>query len=405
MTAANTTVKYYHSAMSGVATLNGTAGSLISVLDACLVTGFNLKTADSVVVAGGIATLTISAGIGSFEPDVVALIAGATPSGLNGEKRIISTTTNTITFDATGISDQTATGTITAKLAPAGWEKVYSGTNLAAYRSADLLSTRNLLRVDDTGTTNARVVGYETMTDVSTGNGVYPTNAQVPGGLYWAKADSANATARAWTLIADNKTFYLHTNTHTTSANLGNAGGVVGFGDTAAFKSNDLYSCHIQGYTSDASGATGQRSDSFNYNYNSGQSAVGLYLSRSYTGIGAAISCGKRPENYGIADGTVGGVAHVQWPNGADNALLLSRVIASEYPTSGVHTLRGALRGLLAPMQNCATSFGWRDKLDGQGSYAGRKLLAIKGHGGPAENVSGNAATGCVIFDITGPWG
>jgi hypothetical protein len=56
-------------------------------------------------------------------------------------------------------------------------------------------------------------------------------------------------------------------------------------------------------------------------------------------------------------------------------------------------------------MQNCATSFGWRDKLDGQGSYAGRKLLAIKGHGGPAENVSGNAATGCVIFDITGPWG
>jgi hypothetical protein len=405
MTAANTTVKYYHSAMSGVATLNGTAGSLISVLDACLVTGFNLKTADSLVVAGGIATLTISAGIGAFEVDAVALVAGATPSGLNGEKRIISVTTNTITYAAPGISDQTATGTITAKLAPAGWEKVYSGTNLAAYRSADLLSTRNLLRVDDTGTTNARVVGYETMTDVNTGTGRFPTSTQISGGQYWPKANDTSSTARGWTVIADNKTFYLHTNTHTTSANLGNAGCVVGFGDTAAFKSNDLYSCHLQGLNTDYATGISENGHTYNYNYNNGQSAVGLYLSRSYTGIGAAISCGKRPENYGIADGTVGGVAHVQWPNGADNALLLSRVVASEYPTSGVHTLRGSLRGLLAPMQNCARSFGWRDKVDGQGDYAERKLMAIKGHGGPAEIVSGNAATGCVFFDITGPWG
>jgi len=404
MTAANTTVKFYHSAMSGAATLNGTAGSLISVLDACLVTGFNSKTADSVVVSSGIATLTVSGGIGAFEVDSVALIAGATPSGLNGEKRIISTTTNTITFDATGISDQTATGTITAKIAPAGWEKAYTGTNLAVYRSLDMTSTRSLLRVNDTGATNARVVGYEAMTDVNTGTAPFPTSSQISGGLYWPKASDTSSTARGWTVIADGKNFYLHTNTHTTTTNAGNAGATVGFGDIAAFKSNDLYSCHIQGYTSDASGTTGQRSDSYGYNYNNGQSEVGLYLSRSYTGMGAAISCGKRPENYGIADGTVGGVAHVQWPNGADNALLLSRVVVSEYPTTTMHTLRGALRGLLAPMQNCATSFGWRDKLDGQGAHAGRKLMAIKGHGGPAESAAGNASTGCVFFDITGPW-
>lgn len=404
MTAANTTVKFYHSAMSGAATLNGTAGSLISVLDACLVTGFNLKTADSLVVAGGIATLTISAGIGAFEVDAVALVAGATPSGLNGEKRIISVTTNTITYAAPGISDQTATGTITAKLAPAGWEKVYSGTNLAAYRSADLLSTRNLLRVDDTGTTNARVVGYETMTDVNTGTGRFPTSTQMSVGLYWPKANDTSSTARGWTVTADDKTFYLHTNTHTTTANAGNAGATVGFGDLAAFKSGDLYSCHLQGLNTDYATGTSENGHTYNYNYNSGSNAVGLYVSRSYTGIGAAISCGKRPENYGIADGIVGGVAHVQWPNGADNALLLSRVVASEYPTSGVHTLRGTLRGLLAPMQNCAASFGWRDKLDGQGAHAGRKLLAIKGHGGPAENAAGNASPGCVFFDITGPW-
>lgn len=404
MTAANTTVKYYHSAMSGVATLNGTAGSLISVLDACLVTGFNLKTADSLVVAGGIATLTISAGIGAFEVDAVALVAGATPSGLNGEKRIISVTTNTITYAAPGISDQTATGTITAKLAPAGWEKVYSGTNLAAYRSADLLSTRNLLRVDDTGTTNARVVGYETMTDVNTGTGRFPTSTQMSGGLYWPKANDTSSTARGWTVIADGNSFHLHTNTHTTTANAGNAGSIMSFGDMAAFKSGDLYSCLIQGASSDIASNNAARNESLNYMYNNGQTAVSAYLPRSYTGLGGAIQCGRRPENYGVLDGVCGSLAHVQWPNGADNALVLSRAAVSEYPTTSQHTLRGTLRGLLAPMQNCAASFGWRDKLDGQGAHAGRKLLAIKGHGGPAENAAGNASPGCVFFDITGPW-
>lgn len=404
MTAANTTVKFYHSTMSGAATLNGTAGSLISVLDACLVTGFNAKTADSVVVASGIATMTISAGIGAFEVDSVALVAGATPSGLNGEKRLISVTTNAITFDATGISDQTATGTITAKLAPAGWEKTYTGTNLAVYRSLDMTSTRNLLRVDDTGTINARVIGYEAMTDVNTGTGPFPTTAQVSGGQYWAKANDTSSTARGWTVIADGKTFFLHTNTHTTTANAGNAGVVVGFGDIVAFKSGDLYSCHLLGFTANHANDGGVLVDTHNYNYNNGGTAVGLYLPRSYTGLGAALSCGKRPESYGIADGTIGGVAHVQWPNAADNALVLSRVVVSEYPTTGLHTLRGAIRGLLAPMQNCATSFGWRDKVDGQGAYAGRKLMAIKGQGGPVESATGNSSTGCVFFDLTGPW-
>jgi hypothetical protein len=41
----------------------------------------------------------------------------------------------TLTFDAPGISDQTATGTISLKLAGAGWSKAFTGTNLAAYKS------------------------------------------------------------------------------------------------------------------------------------------------------------------------------------------------------------------------------------------------------------------------------
>lgn len=39
---ADTSVKYLHSAMPGAPVLSGTAGSLISVLDACLVNGLSL---------------------------------------------------------------------------------------------------------------------------------------------------------------------------------------------------------------------------------------------------------------------------------------------------------------------------------------------------------------------------
>ena len=62
------------------------------------------------------------------------LIAGASPAGLNGEQRVTSVTATQFTFAATE-SDQTATGTITSKIAPiGGWQKAFSGTNKAAYQ-------------------------------------------------------------------------------------------------------------------------------------------------------------------------------------------------------------------------------------------------------------------------------
>jgi hypothetical protein len=134
------------------------------------------------------------------------LITGATPSALNGEKRIAVTGATTFTFDATGVSDQTATGTITAKMAPAGWEKVFSGTNKAVYRSLSPFADRLYCRVDDTGTTYARIRGYVTMSDVDTGTGPFPMDSQVNGGLYVAKASVSSE--RAWAVFADDRSFY-----------------------------------------------------------------------------------------------------------------------------------------------------------------------------------------------------
>lgn len=389
-----TTVKHFHSAMSGAPTLNGAAGSLIAVLDACLVDGFGLKTADSVVVSGGIATATFSTGH-SFGPDVIALVAGATPAGLNGEKRVLTTSTNTITFDATSIADGTATGTITIKLAPAGWEKPFSGTNLAAYRSTDLTGTRMFLRVDDTGTTTARVVGYESMSDVNTGVRAFPLEAQQAGGGYIPKANAANATARAWTLIADSRGWWLHA--HTATYLPGISGSVWGFGDYDSLKSGDPFACALQCSLTDTSGSGSVGMEAAEYNGNGSQ--AGPFTPRSFTGLGGSVQLGHGQESYATATGVSGvgsGTLVPIYPNGPNNGLFLSRKLLTERGLA----LRGVSRGLLIAAQNCHAQFNWRDKVPGQGQYAGRTLMAVK-CGGPA----GTSSAGVIFFDITGPWG
>lgn len=391
-----TTVKYFHSSMPGAPVLSGTAGSLIAVLDACLVDGFGLKTADSVVVSGGIATATFSTGH-SFEPDVIALVSGATPSGLNGEKRVLTTSTNTITFDATGIADGTATGTIAVKLAPAGWAKAFSGTNLAAYRSSDVTGTRMFLRVDDTGTTNARVVGYESMSDVNTGVRAFPLAAQLSGGGYWPKASAAGATARSWTVIADGRGFYLHM--HTAASSPGVSGSIWGFGDFESYKSGDPFACALWANSADQASASATSMYSLEYASHTGQGVPGPHLARSFTGLGGSMASQHAAESYFTSAGPAGASLSVNvptYPNGPNNGLLLTRKLLIE---PGV-AMRGHVRGALISPQNCHGAFNWRDKIDGQGGLAGRKLLAVK-CGSPAATTS----QGVVFFDITGPWG
>ena len=83
------------------------------------------------------------------------------------------------------------------------------------------------------------------------------------------------------------------------------------------------------------------------------------------------------------------------YPNGPDNGLILVRKTIIEPSVC----LRGYGRGLYVAPQILHTQFNWRDKIDGQGELAGRKLLAIK-CGSPA----GTTSQGAVFVDITGPW-
>lgn len=387
----NTSVKFFHSAMQGAPVLSGSAGSLIAVLD-LLVNGMGVRPVDSLSVSNGVATLTAAGS--QLDAHVVLEVSGVGNQLLNGQKRVLSSSPGVVTFAAPDVPDGVAAGNITAKLAGAGWEKSFTGTNVAVYRSADIAATRMFLRVDDSGTTNARVVGYESMSDSANGSGPFPTATQVPGGGWWPKSNAAGSAARAWTLVADSKGFMLHVHA---AASSGVSGSVWAFGDLDANKSGDAYGCLLQCASSDICASVMAASSSIDYA--SGASGVNAFVPRSFMALGSSIGCVHGVESYLPSAGAAGSISSPlvpQYPNPADNSLVLSRKIVSE---PGV-TMRGAVRGVCVPIQSCHSAFAWRDLIDGQGRQAGRKLMAIK-CGSPA----GVASQGVLFVDVTGPWG
>src|SRR4051794_27487831 len=95
------TIKFFQSNQNGAPQITGQAGSLIAVLNACLLNGFNLRTLTTITRDGNVATVTADAGHGFRETDTV-LIAGANEAPYNGEKRIRNVMTNSFQFDVTG---------------------------------------------------------------------------------------------------------------------------------------------------------------------------------------------------------------------------------------------------------------------------------------------------------------
>jgi len=393
----DTSVKFFTSEMSGAPTLNGVAGSMIGVLDACLVDGFGLKSLTSLVVASGIATATFAGGASAARVGTVVLIAGATPSGLNGEQKVLSANATTVTF-ATAQADTTATGTITMKMAPAAWLKSFSGTNLAAYKSADVGSTACLLRVDDSGTTVARVVGFQTMSDISTGTGQFPTNTQVSGGNYWTKSNSANSTPQRWYLVTDGRMFYFGRAYRSGASGLLLEYELTVFGDFLSTKSADPYGCILSGMTTNVASAA--IDSSANYWYGAQQSAAGLYCVRSYTALGGSVPMGKTyPTLNGNTSPNTSGAsaAGTPFPNPADGGLYVMPHYVFEGVTgtsNNVH--RGVSPGFYCTPHSIPNGvFAPSDTVTGVTGLTDKTLLA---------QTCQSTTNGVVFFDITGPW-
>lgn len=380
------TVKYFHSGLAGAPALNDTAGSLIGVLDACLVNGWGSGSVDSIVIASGVATVTRGAGH-PFEPDMVVEIAGATVTGgtINGQFKVSTAVGNTYTFPVPGLPNQTATGTITHKIAALGFTKPYTGTNLAAYRSSDITGTQFYLHVDDTNSTLARVRGFETMSSISDASGnQFPTEAQQSGGLYATKTISGSAP---WELFGNGKTFYL------CAAWGGTGRGVIlSFGDLNRTGSSDAYATFIHALTLSGGGTNSSGSTTQSLDYSS--TAAGVYSPRPWSGLGTPVEVGRTyPTFINVSSGYRSGDTasnHVPYPNNSNNGLYVAPWFASESVSA---TLRGSFPGFFALPQRIGSSvFSQRQKVSAISGLPDRKLMVL------------NSASGCFAFDVTGPW-
>jgi len=366
----STEVKVFNSTDTGAPVLSSIAGTLISVLDACLTNGYGSVTLDSVVIAGNVATCTKSTGhgltaLGSVGP-VIRMSGVSVPSALNADWRITVVSSTVFTFATTGLTDQTATGTISAKRAPAGFTKAFSGTNLAAYRSDDVVGTRLYLRVDDTGTTTARIRGYEVMTDVSTGTGLFPTDTQISGGGYCAKANAANVE---WILLTDGRMIYFFCDYSNNNTYLG---GFV-FGDIDSYVSSDPHGCVLICAT--AAGTP----ISLCYLSNTDAS----YLARSYTQLGTSTLSAR----YSHGKSTYLGAGGQSYPAPANNSIYLWPVECWE----GADNARGMMPGLWNPIHRGTIEQGLT--IENIPNLPGRELL-IQIVNSPYQ----------AAFDITGPW-
>ena len=363
-------VHYINNAMRGAPVLSGKRGSLIALLEAFLVTGFGQVTANSVTVAGGVATASLQPGEG-FALHANVLVAGATPAALNGVARVIEATDTAIKF-ATSAPDGLATGAITIRVAPVGWQKVFTATNKAVFRSSDVQGARHYLRIDETGTANfARVRGYAAMTTVDAGTGLYPTNTQVNGGGYWVKSTQASASAIPYDLIADSRFLLVQLSADFPDYGDSNGAAIRGFGHPLTLKlAGDPYaSCLSVSESADVGWPFG------GFESNSQSTNGNVYAARISAGTGTAVVMYIRPyvgsnDSASGSDTTLG-----PFPSSVDGELKLSR----RYLIQSNSAPRADMPGLLHVPQSglLASAIQRRDFIEGAGPLAGRVLLAL----------------------------
>lgn len=206
--AASTDIKYFvHT--NNAPQLQNAYGSMIGVLDACLVNGISLGSISSLTAVGTTVTAVFSTAHNLMQYQVFK-IAGANQAEYNGEHRILTVPTATsLTFQLLSAPSVTiATGAMTASIPPLGWEKTFSASNevgggKAAYRSKNTsLLSRPFLRVvdelDPAYSANyakyAKVGIVEDMTDINTMLGVQgPFDAANPTKNWIGTGSGVNA--------------------------------------------------------------------------------------------------------------------------------------------------------------------------------------------------------------------
>lgn len=321
---------FFHSGMLGAPTNTNAAGSTLGIIRACLSTGFNLKSVVTASVASGVMTLNFAAPHG-YEDKVWIRLDG-TPGGSLVQRVTTSAGASSLTIAAPGFADGAVAGTLSTRVAPADWEEVFTGTLKAVFRSKVIGpgSTRFFYRVSDavSGDGPGILRGFEIMSDVDTGIGLFPAVAQVSGsGSQVLRSNSA--TARGWYIVCDGRTVYGGC-AYDSANNYWN----FFFGDQQPFGSADLFCAAVDGTMNLAT------EDSY-------------YNARIAAGTGASAQCSMRTLFSGSTART--------YPSPIDGGMVFARPVMTNDGSSATSSaLRGVMRGLLqCSAQPIPSGQGW----------------------------------------------
>lgn len=374
--------KIFRSTDTGAPAITNAAGVLCTLLDAVLVTGYPTQSLTTITQAAGLATATKVAH--GFSTGMSPSISGANEDGYNGVKQVTVTDADHFTFAVDPATVSPATGTLLANTAagkPAlGWQLVFTGTNLRAYRPR--AGSRMYLRVDhNTVVHHAWCRGFETMSDVNTGTGPYPTVAQLANGVNWQVTNNTAGT-RLWYVWGNDRQLLVGI-----QGAVGNALGHYAhsyFGDITSYKPGDAYNSLITGkiatQTTTETGETfiellGAVSNSF-----LNVTIPGHYMPRAPTQIGSSILVGKFTDLMRYSASRLGqgtpGTNCLNYPGPVDGALQIGRLWINT-PTTTAGGPRGFIPGIWAVLHDGITQMPTAGVAEGDQFAGSDGLIAL----------------------------
>jgi hypothetical protein len=363
--------------MAGAPILNFANGSVINLLTACLVNGFNTRSVVSATASGGVVTFNFASAPGFSALDTVT-VAGAIDTAVNGQKRVQSAAGNQVLVAMPGISDGAVVGAITLKFSPLGWTRPYTGTNLAAYRQGGAAAHKRFLRIFDGSTTTATPTptrfyarGYENMTAISSGTGAFPTTAQVAGNgtEQVSVTDTGNfqAVGRPWFIVGTPRFFYFCFGYNfATSFDFQNTYGPAG--QVAPLPT--LFREHSGVFMFGELANVTKAADTYAIVIPTSYSNAQHYIARSVSSVIGAVDCilGNAHVGQLYTSGAV------QYPSSADGGLHLRAPDWAWESGNASYPARGTIPGLLYVMESPAQS-----PIAGQQQHCGKIFNNVPG--------------------------
>ena len=213
-------IKWFSSAMAPTMLLSTgsagaahtvTPGALISLLKACLVTGFGIKTVSAINYDAANAKIVVTIPSGhTYQRYQVIELSGANESGFNGEFRVMKVTTTTVecALDNGIPTASSATGSLSAKIPGLGWAVAFedAGTYRCIFKRTDAAATEYMLYVDNSAwsgwnSSNGHLAKIKRVTGVTDINTMTVVDE-------WRWPCSHNYATADWFLVGDSKFFY-----------------------------------------------------------------------------------------------------------------------------------------------------------------------------------------------------